>query len=90
MLVIISFCYCPLYEVRKMPQQITENPLLNQDPLLSDPDAERYIACPVGNLKVWRCKGKFTALLKPLRIGRRVFYRKSTLDNFLAIMAEAG
>lgn len=52
------------------------------DDHLFEPDkAASYIRTPTATLQWWRHMGRGP---KYLKVGRRVFYRKSALDEFLA------
>ena len=50
------------------------------DPLFETNEAGAYIKTPPATLQWWRHRGSGP---KYLRLGRRVFYRKSHLDEFL-------
>ncbi len=54
----------------------------NADPLLSDPEATEYIGLSAGTLSVWRCTGRYG--IPYVKVGRKVFYRRSALDKWLA------
>lgn len=51
------------------------------EPLLNRKEAARYINYSYGTLAVWDSTKRYD--LKPIKIGRTVRYRKSTLDAFL-------
>jgi hypothetical protein len=67
-------------------QVIPQVSKVNADPLCSDSEAEIYFGKAKGTLKVWRAQNKYQELLTPTRIGRRVYYRLSVLENFLKAM----
>ena len=54
----------------------------NLDPLLTQQEAAAYLKCQPSTLQVWRCTGRVA--LPFVKVGRRVRYRKSALDAFLA------
>lgn len=57
----------------------------NDDPLLSDIESARYLGLSSADtLKQWRCKGRYAKELPATYIGRRVFYRRSALERFIA------
>lgn len=58
-----------------MDKQITQEPLLNRKA------AAKYLSVSPGTLAVWDCTKRYD--LKPLKIGRSVRYRRSSLDKFL-------
>ena len=51
------------------------------DPLLLPEEAATYLRKPHATMQWWRHKGFGPRYLK---VGRRVFYRKSSLDEFLS------
>lgn len=51
------------------------------DPLLETAEAAKLIKTPPATLQWWRHMSRGP---KYIRIGRRVFYRKSALDAFIA------
>ena len=51
------------------------------DPLLPPEEAGAYLSTPPATLQWWRHLGRGP---KYLKVGRRVFYRQSALDAFLA------
>lgn len=51
------------------------------DSLMTRKEAARYMNFAPGTLAIWDCTKRYD--LKPIRIGRSVRYRKSTLDAFL-------
>lgn len=53
----------------------------DKDPLLNRKQAAAYINYSYGTLAVWDCTQRYN--LQPIRIGRSVRYRKSSLDAFL-------
>lgn len=55
------------------------NPL--NDPLLDRKTAAKYLSLSPGTLAVWDCTKRYD--LKPIKIGRAVRYRRSSLDQFL-------
>ena len=52
-----------------------------EDPFYSQDEASPYIRTPPATMQWWRHKGRGPAYVK---IGRRVFYRRSALDAFVA------
>ncbi len=52
-----------------------------QEPLLNRKQAAAYINYSYGTLAVWDCTKRHN--LQPIKIGRSVRYRKSSLDAFL-------
>lgn len=54
---------------------------LMQDPLLDRKTAAKYLGLSPGTLAVWNCTKRYD--LKPIKIGRAVRYRRSSLDQFL-------
>ncbi|MFT4563807.1 MAG: excisionase family DNA binding protein [Gammaproteobacteria bacterium] len=48
---------------------------------LNRPEAARYLGVSVNTLEVWASTGRYE--LPFVRIGRRVFYRRSDLDAFI-------
>jgi hypothetical protein len=55
----------------------------NSDPVLDDPQAERYLNLSDGTLKQWRMRKRLVDVLPPTYRGGRVGYRLSVLENFL-------
>ena len=53
----------------------------NHDPLLNRKEAARFLNVSPGTLAVWDCTKRYD--LKPIKIGRAVRYRRSSLDQFL-------
>lgn len=51
------------------------------DPLLNRKEAARFLNVSPGTLAVWDCTKRYD--LKPIKIGRAVRYRRSSLDQFL-------
>ena len=51
------------------------------EPLLDRKSAAKYLNISPGTLAVWDCTKRYD--LKPLKIGRAVRYRRSSLDQFL-------
>ena len=51
------------------------------DPLLREAEAAVHLGTPPATLQWWRHKGRGP---KYLKVGRRIFYRRSHLDAFLA------
>lgn len=51
------------------------------EPLLDRKSAAKYLSVSPGTLAVWDCTKSYD--LKPLKIGRAVRYRRSSLDQFL-------
>lgn len=49
--------------------------------LLDRKTAAKYLSVSPGTLAVWDCTKRYD--LKPLKIGRAVRYRRSSLDHFL-------
>lgn len=54
---------------------------VNHDPLLDRKTAAKYLSLSPGTLAVWDCTKRYD--LKPIKIGRAVRYRRSSLDQFL-------
>jgi predicted DNA-binding transcriptional regulator AlpA len=55
----------------------------NDDPLFDRKTAAKYIGLTNPNtLNVWDCTGRHD--LEPIKIGRAVRYRRSSLDKYLA------
>lgn len=55
--------------------------LTNSDPLFNRREAAQYIKYSYGTLAVWDSTKRYD--LKPIKIGRSIRYRKSSLDAFL-------
>ena len=56
----------------------------NADPLMNLKESADYLRLDnPKTLTVWKCRKKFTDLLKPTFIGSKIFYRKSVLDTFI-------
>lgn len=53
----------------------------SDDPLLDDKAAAKVIDVSPGTLPVWRSTGRYN--LPFIKIGRKVRYRRSDLDNWL-------
>ena len=53
-----------------------------EDRLMDRKTAARYLSISPGTLAVWDCTKRYE--LEPIKLGRVVRYRKSSLDNFLA------
>jgi predicted DNA-binding transcriptional regulator AlpA len=54
---------------------------LTNDPLLDRKTAAKYLRLSPGTLAVWDCTKRYD--LKPIKLGRAVRYRRSSLDQFL-------
>lgn len=69
---------------------MNEAVLSNEDPLFTLKESAKYL-----NLKtektfsVWFQRGTYANLLKPVTIGRRRFFRKSVLENFIQARTHA-
>ncbi len=48
---------------------------------LTRPEAAQYLGVSVNTLESWACYGRYD--LPFVRIGRRVFYRRTDLDRFI-------
>ncbi len=59
-----------------------DNRTLGDDPLWDRKTAARYLSLAPNTLAVWDCTKRHD--LKPIKLGRAVRYRKSSLDAFLA------
>lgn len=57
------------------------------EPLLDRKSAARYLNVSPGTLAVWDCTKRYD--LKPLKVGRSVRYRRSSLDQFLESQLKA-
>lgn len=53
----------------------------SHEPLLDRKTAAKYLKVSPGTLAVWDCTKRYN--LQPLKIGRAVRYRRSSLDQFL-------
>lgn len=53
---------------------------MSDDPLFDTDNAGPYLCTPPATLQYWRHVGRGPRYLK---IGRRIFYRQSALDDFL-------
>lgn len=51
------------------------------EPLLDRKSAARYLSVSPGTLAVWDCTKRYD--LEPIKVGRSVRYRRSSLDRFL-------
>ncbi|WP_367282343.1 helix-turn-helix domain-containing protein [Arcicella rosea] len=51
------------------------------EPLLDRKAAARYLRVTVGTLAVWDCTKRYD--LRPLKVGRSVRYRLSSLNEFI-------
>lgn len=51
------------------------------DPLMDRKSAARYLSISPGTLAVWDCTKRYD--LKPIKMGRSVRYRRSSLEAFL-------
>lgn len=58
------------------------NKKINHDPLLSRSEAASYLGLSVKTLAAWASNGRHE--LKMHKMGSRVKYRKSALDQFIA------
>lgn len=58
------------------------NPISFPQDRLSNKEAANYLGIKSETLDVWRSAGRYA--LPFIKVGRRVFYRKSTLDAFIA------
>lgn len=58
------------------------------DPLLNRKEAGAYLRMSPNTLAVWDCTKRYD--LKPIKIGRSVRYRKSSLDQLLENQLKAG
>lgn len=54
---------------------------ISHEPLLDRKTAAKYLSVSPGTLAVWDCTKRYD--LKPLKVGRAVRYRRSSLDQFL-------
>ena len=56
-----------------------------KDPLLSGDEIEKRTrgALKKRTLTYWRCVGRYASELPYVKVGRSVFYRQSTIENFL-------
>lgn len=52
-----------------------------EDRLLDRKSAARYLSISPGTLAVWDCTKRYD--LEPIKIGRSVRYRRSSLDKFI-------
>lgn len=60
--------------------------LTNPDPVLFGPEAAAYLGLTnPRTLDVWRNKRRFTDILTPTFVGRKVGYRRSVLEKFLRL-----
>lgn len=53
----------------------------HSDPILPNVTAAEYLGITPHTLNVWRCNKRFD--IPYIKVGGRVRYRKSSLDNFL-------
>ena len=53
----------------------------NHDPLVTRPEATKYLGLKPGTLEAWASRG--TVNLPVIKLGRAVRYRKSDLDRFI-------
>ncbi|AUD02156.1 helix-turn-helix domain-containing protein [Spirosoma pollinicola] len=53
----------------------------DQEPLLDRKTAAKYLRVSPGTLAVWDCTKRYN--LEPIKIGRAVRYRRSSLDKFI-------
>lgn len=53
----------------------------NFEPLLDRKSAAKYLAVSPGTLAIWDCTKRYN--LNPIKVGRAVRYRRSSLDKFL-------
>ncbi len=58
---------------------MTPNPL--QQKLLTTNEAADYLSTTVGTLAIWRTTGRYQ--IPFIKVGRKVLYRHSDLDNWL-------
>ncbi|MEH6465583.1 MAG: helix-turn-helix domain-containing protein [Shewanella psychromarinicola] len=49
--------------------------------LLTPAEVARYLGVTIGTLSVWRCTGRYP--LNFIKVGRRVMYRQSDVENFV-------
>lgn len=49
--------------------------------LISRKEAARLLQLSPGTLAIWDCRGKYD--LRPVKIGNRIYYRKTDLNRFL-------
>ncbi len=54
---------------------------VKDDSLLDRKTAARYLRVSPGTLAVWDCTKRYN--LEPIKIGRSVRYRRSSLDKFI-------
>jgi hypothetical protein len=54
------------------------------DPLFNDRETAAYLRIHPRTPAQWRQRRRFTDVLPPIYIGSRVFYKKSSLDAFIA------
>jgi len=56
-----------------------------RDPLLSGDEIETRTrgAVKKKTLNYWRCVGRYASELPYIKVGRSVYYRQSTIENFL-------
>jgi hypothetical protein len=54
---------------------------VHHEPLLDRKSAAKYLCVSPGTLAVWDCTKRYD--LKPIKVGRAVRYRRSSLDDFL-------
>ncbi|MBK7856657.1 MAG: helix-turn-helix domain-containing protein [Bacteroidetes bacterium] len=55
---------------------------ITHDPLMDRKTAASYLKLSPGTLAVWDCTRRYD--LSPIKVGRSVRYRKSSLDDFLS------
>jgi excisionase family DNA binding protein len=51
-----------------------------ENELLNDSEAAEYLRLQRQTMAAWRCRGRGPSFI---RVGRRVYYKKSTLDEWL-------
>ncbi len=49
--------------------------------LLTPAEVARHLGVTAGTLSVWRCTGRYP--LNFIKVGRRVMYRQSDVENFV-------
>ena len=65
---------------------MSNNALLEPEPLLDRKSAAKYLKISPGTLAVWDCTKRYN--LNPLKVGRAVRYRRADLDHFLQTQLE--
>jgi predicted DNA-binding transcriptional regulator AlpA len=58
----------------------------SREPLLNRRQAAAYLNISIGTLAVWDCTKRYN--LEPIKIGNRVRYRRSSLDQFIETQAQ--